>query len=421
MTEPRYALQDLNDIPAKPLEHRSDHDSWLPLNLAYLPDAPPVKPTLGGFGLVYPGKRHVFSGPPESAKTLAAYAIGLETVRTQPPIAILDFEMGAYAARNRLRELGATDTDLHHVHYIEPHDPATPERIQTIVAMNPTIVIIDAAAGAYELQGLDENSRREVERFGHIYVRPFWQAGIATIVLDHVVKNTDNRGKFTIGSERKTGGADVHLGFDTITPIRRGTSGLYKITTHKDRDGYLQRGQLAELHLTSDPDTHRIGWEFRPAEHVEPGQEWMPTKLMQKISTLIETKTEPPSRKQIIDEVGGRPEYARKAIDHLVRLEYVTETSGPRGAKLLTSNRVFTVLEWETTDMVPPGPHMVPDQVNSHSPTWSPPTGGPGLGDGARTSSHGPDLGSWVDDLEPHEREHPPADLFAHPDDDLPE
>ena len=37
--------------------------------------------TLGGIGLVYPGKRHVFSGPPESAKTLAAYAIALAEVR----------------------------------------------------------------------------------------------------------------------------------------------------------------------------------------------------------------------------------------------------------------------------------------------------------------------------------------------------
>ncbi len=55
--------------------------SWEPLNLAHIEERPPVQPTLGGLGLVYPGKRHVFSGPQEAAKTLAAYAIALAVIR----------------------------------------------------------------------------------------------------------------------------------------------------------------------------------------------------------------------------------------------------------------------------------------------------------------------------------------------------
>lgn len=362
MSEPRYTLDELNAVPAKTIDDQADRDSWLPLNLAYLPDEPPVKPTLGGFGIVYPGKRHVFSGPQESAKTLAAYAIVIETIRTiDTSAAILDFEMGAYAARNRLRELGATNTDLERIHYLEPHEPATDERISTLIALQPMLVLIDAAAGAYDLQGLDENKRADVERFTRLFVRGFWKAGIATIVLDHVVKNTETRGKYAIGSERKTGGVDVHLGFDTILPIKRGSTGLYKITTHKDRDGYLQRGQLAELHLTSDPDTHRIGWEFKPAEHVEPGETWMPTKVMQKISGLLEQQTEPVSRKQMIDEAGGRHDVARKAIDHLVRLGYATETDGPRNSKLL----------------VPPLQGDAGGQGSRRAPKWCRPSPGP--------------------------------------------
>ena len=109
-------------------------------------------------------------------------------------------------------------------------------------------MIIDAAAGAYDLQGLDDNKAPDVERFTRIYVRAFWRPEIATIVLDHVVKNTDNRGNYAIGCERKIGGTDVHLGFQP-TPRSRGGTGIYKITTHKDRGGYLKRGHLADLEV----------------------------------------------------------------------------------------------------------------------------------------------------------------------------
>jgi hypothetical protein len=68
--------------------------SWEPTNLANLEPRPPISPSVGGAGLIYPGKRHVFSGPPESAKTLAAYAIGLDEIRLGGNVLLIDFEMG---------------------------------------------------------------------------------------------------------------------------------------------------------------------------------------------------------------------------------------------------------------------------------------------------------------------------------------
>ncbi len=38
-------------------------------------------------------QRHAFSGPPESAKTLAAYVIALEEIRNGGTVVLLDFEM----------------------------------------------------------------------------------------------------------------------------------------------------------------------------------------------------------------------------------------------------------------------------------------------------------------------------------------
>jgi biotin operon repressor len=316
-------------------------DSWAPVNLTGLPDQPPVQPTLGastGVGLVYPGKRHVFSGPPESAKTIAAYAITLQVVRDGGRAVLIDFEMGGYDARNRLQDLGATHTDLTNILYLEPNEPATPDRIDRLINLQPHLVTVDAAAGAYDLEGLDDNKRQDVERLSRLYVTRFWRAGIATIFVDHVVKNTETRGKFVIGSERKLGGADVHIGFETITAISRGTKGLYKILTHKDRGGYLKRGHLANLDLASDPGTHAITWQFKPiGEDTAEAGYFRPTHLMEKVSAWLELQHEPVSRNAVADALGGTKEYVLKAIAALVTERYAIEQDGPRRSKLVSS------------------------------------------------------------------------------------
>lgn len=423
MSSPRYSVDDFNDISGYTTADNdtpTDRDSWLPLNLADLPERPPTRPTLGktgDIGLLYPGKRHVFSGPQESAKTLAAYHLGLQVIRQGHPIVIIDFEMGEYDARDRLRDLGATNTDFGQLHYIAPEQPATIDRISLLIALQPALVIIDAAAGAYDTQGLDDNKRQDVEKLSALYIRLFWRATIATIMLDHVVKNSETRGNYAIGSERKVGAADVHLGFSVITPISRGHTGLYKVTTHKDRGGYLKRGTLAEMELRSDPNTHQIDCQFRPAQELADGEVWMPTKVMQKVSELLERQTTPVTRNTVQAELGGRKDYTLKAIDHLVRLGYATETDGPNRAKLLKSTRPFTVYEWEhqpDTPVVPGGSPVVPGTTPSGGSHPSPPYGGRNHPDTTKTTPVVPDEPArydWVDELTP--KDEPPHDLFA--------
>jgi hypothetical protein len=53
--------------------------SWEPINLRHVPDEPPEPPDY--LELVYRGRRHWISGPPESLKTLVAYIILLAAVR----------------------------------------------------------------------------------------------------------------------------------------------------------------------------------------------------------------------------------------------------------------------------------------------------------------------------------------------------
>jgi len=251
---------------------------------------------------------------------------------------LIDFEMGSRDAKQRLQELGATRDELELIPYLEPDTPATPQRLGNLIALEPELVVIDAAAGAYQAEGLDDNKRGDVERFSRLYVGAFWLAGIATIVIDHVVKSVEGRGKFAIGSERKLGSSDVHLGFDTIQPVSRGTTGRYKITTHKDRGGCLPRGHTADFHLESDPDTHQISWKVTsPEVTVDEEGYFRPTHLMEKASVFLELQTEPVTRNTVTDAVGGRKSYVLKAIDALVREQFATETIGANRSKLLTS------------------------------------------------------------------------------------
>lgn len=324
----------------------SPPDSWTPVDLSTLPNKPPVPPTLGGVGLVYPGLRHVFSGPPESAKTLAAYAILIHVVRDGGTVALIDFEMGAYDTRARLRELGATQEELARILYIAPDEPATPERIDRLAQHDLQLVIIDAAAGAYSLQGLDDEKRLQVEQFATLYVQPFWRVGTATIIIDHVVKNSDDRGRYSIGSERKLGVSDVALGFDIISPVSRGTSGRYKIVTNKDRGAYLKRGHVADLHLESDPDTHQITWAFRPATDqpldTEDGPGYFrPTGYMEKVSRILEAATDPMSRNAVAEVAGGTREYVFKAIFALATEGYIGEGEGANRSRPVHSIRPF--------------------------------------------------------------------------------
>jgi hypothetical protein len=311
--------------------------SWRHQNLAHLEERPPVLPTIGNVGLIYPGKRHAFSGLPESAKTLAAYAIVLEEVRSGGSAVVVDFEMGQWDARERLRELSATEDEFERIVYVEPDTPATDEEIAELVAYAPTLVVIDAAAGAYDLQGLDDMKRGDVEKFARAFIREFWRKGIATLVLDHVVKNAKNRGNFTIGSERKLGGIDVHLGFETVTPVTRGGRGLYKITTRKDRGGHLPRPKAGELELRSDPVTHAITWTFRAPEKTAEASPWRPTHLMEKVSRWLELQADGVSRSEVERNVTGTAQYVRAALDGLIADGYVEETAGIRRSRLVKS------------------------------------------------------------------------------------
>lgn len=340
--------------------------SWDVVNLGNLPEREKVQPTLGGVGLVYPGKRHLFSGPQESAKTLCAYAIVLNDVRGVGRALVIDFEMGMYDARDRLLEMGATPQDFDRISYVDPDTPLDETALHGLLACEPTLVIIDAASGAMALEGLDDNKRKDVAYFLAAYVDAFWLRDVATIVLDHVVKQADQRGKYAIGSERKAGGVDVHLGFAPIQELKRGGTGRFKLTNHKDRFGWLPRGKAAELVIRSNPDSHALSWTFQAPAPDDDKQEapFRPTRLMERVSRYLEHQAEPVSRNTVETAVIGKTRWLREAVDRLLDEGYLGESKGPRNARLLLSKQAY-----RQDDLVP---HLVPPERDALVPDLVP-------------------------------------------------
>lgn len=324
-----------------PIDPNAPQPRWQRLNLADDQYAiPPEPPAVAG--LLYHAKRHVISGPPESAKTLIAYRLLLEALRDGHPVAIVDLEMGATAARRLLHDLGATQDELAALYYTEPTEPPTPTDLQAIIDHGTRFVMLDAAAGAYHASGLDDNARKDVEQFAAVWIRPLWQAGIATIVVDHVTKDKETRGKFTIGSERKLGQADVHLSCEALKTLSRGGTGIVKIHVHKDRPAYLPRPVAALVDLASHPDTHAVTWTLRQATQTEAETGvFRPTALMQAVSRWLEKHPGQHSLNEIESHVKGKDVYKRDALELLVDEGYAIERKGPRGARLFESIKPY--------------------------------------------------------------------------------
>jgi hypothetical protein len=292
--------------------------NWQPLDLtspgyAVLPEAPALA------GLVYAGKRHLVSGPPESLKTMLCYILALEHLRAGGVVGIVDLEMGPTAARTLLEELGTTPDELRQVYYVAPEAPPTPGDLEAMLAARVTLAIVDAAAGAYGLSDFDDNKRQDAERFARAWLDPLWKRSTATLTIDHVTKDAEARGKYAIGSERKVGGADVHLGLHVVKPLSRGGNGLVRIAAHKDRPGFLTRPIAAELELESDPASHAITWAFRASASQSSANGFRPTVLMDRVLECVgRSEYEPMSRSALANAVPGKREYVLQAIDTLL-------------------------------------------------------------------------------------------------------
>jgi hypothetical protein len=311
---------------------------WQPRSIAKAADETPCRPDKFS-GTIYSDSTTLASGEPGIGKSMfLTAATASEAIEGGTPL-YLDFEGTPATLAERLLAAGLSEEQLERVLYLRPTVQATPDEIRAMVAhLRPTLIAVDsydAALAAFSLESKNE----DIRTFDTLVMGPLRSTGAAIIVADHVVKNREQRGPYSIGGQAKLALADAHLGLSVITPLRRGGRGKLKVKTHKDRHGWLPRTAVFELN--SHPETGALSWAVTVEQDADDDTDFRPTVLMERASRYLEIQTEPVSQRQVERDVTGNGAALRTAIAVLIREGYVTPSDGPRHATLLASAKAF--------------------------------------------------------------------------------
>ena len=211
-------------------------------------DIPSIVPTIlartDGTRLLYPGLTHSIAGEPNAGKTFLALLAVREVLEAGGRVGWLDYEGSPRIIGERLRDLGVpAGAVADRFFYIRPPCIGPAERAElTNLAANwkADLAIVDGIARAIARQGGDEDKAGDVLAFYETVVRPLSISGAAVVMLDHVTKTKDGRGRWARGSSAKLGdveGAAYTLELDT--PFSRSKPGTSRIGLAKDREGVV--------------------------------------------------------------------------------------------------------------------------------------------------------------------------------------
>ncbi len=352
-----------NGTPHTPgADEQETHGSWRPVDLRSALGKPPARATLLG-GLMYPGLRHLISGPPEALKTWVAMIAAAEQLASGGRVVWINTD-GAQTSElaGRLAALGATGDALDAFLLVNPEGPGD---VDALVEAGPALTVLDSVEPTGELFSLNTNSSGEVQTLYRKVLQPFHAAGVTTAWLDHVVKDQERQGRYSTGSGRKLALVDVHLGLKVVgKPLSRdGGTCTLKVYLHKDRPGGIRRGEtanspVAKITFDAEPGGGRITYTITADPDVwkEDGG-FRPTGYMEKVSRHLE-KHGLSSTNQVERAGLGNREHVSTALRLLVDEDFVTVEQGPRNARLhksITPFRDVTSDIRPTSATPPPG------------------------------------------------------------------
>lgn len=268
----------------------AERSSWEAEDLAAIlagtfePEVPTLFPRDDAVHLLYPRRVHSFHGESESGKSMVAQAECARVLRdTDGTACYVDFESDAATVVGRLLAMGAQpDAVAARFRYIRPDvKPDTSERDRTayegLMVQPCDVIVVDGVTEGMGVFGVQSGrSEDEVSQWVRWFPRRLARAtGAAVVLIDHVVKNADTRGRFAIGSQAKMAGLDgAAYTVEIRRPLGRGMRGAVSLRVAKDRPGGVrpQCGQYRESDRTQEAayvivdssDDGRIKIEVRP-------------------------------------------------------------------------------------------------------------------------------------------------------------
>ena len=207
---------------------------------------------------------------------------------------------------------------------------------------NSRLLIVDACTEALSAQGLSSKDDTDVASW--LALLPRWAAklGPAVLVLDHVVKDAESRGRWATGSQHKLAGLDgVAYTLENVQPGGVGMTGRSRLYVSKDRHGRVEphavpsaggKRWLADFVVdSSGPFTDAA---LHPPAVRDPSEPFRPTVVMAKVSEALTKAGKPLSGRDLEARVTGKATVIRAALAALEDEGHVSVEAGPRGSRL---------------------------------------------------------------------------------------
>ena len=211
-----------------------------------------------GKNLIYPGRLHSIYGEPGHGKTWVSLHLVKERIEANETVVYLDYDEddGGKSMALRLMSLGANPTLVgEHLRYLNPQGMGTNQLAwvklkQQIKQWKPTLVVVDTMAPALVELGLNEKDNAEV---GAWYAHARWllrglNPQAALVIVDHVVKSGEGRGRWARGAGDKLGRLHAAYAVESTVPFSRTNPGHIRLIIAKDRGGEVGReGEAAAI------------------------------------------------------------------------------------------------------------------------------------------------------------------------------
>lgn len=297
-----------------------------------------------GRALLYAGKMHVLQGEPTAGKSWLALQAVVEILGIGGAALYLDYEDTSRGIVGRLLALGADPAAVRaRFRYVQPAGAfGLSERLELeriLARLNPDLVVIDGVAEALARDGRSEDKASEV--VGWIEKLPRWMArtGAGVVMLDHVVKDREQQGRWARGSGAKLAAVDgATYVVRVVTPFSRHRAGTLKLIVAKDRPGGVgainEVAAVAQIEPKGDGERVVIRLEVHAADQA-PSDTWKPTVLMRRVSEELEQSDAPVSARSVKDLISStKPRLVVEAVARLILEGYVREVRRGRSTYL---------------------------------------------------------------------------------------
>lgn len=345
-----------------------------------LPPTPTVFQREDGQGLFYRGAVNDLHGEPGCGKSMIAQIATAQELKADRDVIYIDYEDSARNVVKRLLLLGVSGEQIiGHLHYVRPSaKPSSPTSLggwrETLdYADTATLAIIDGVTSCLAYAGLDSNSGDDIAAWYNTMPRLISACGPAVVLIDHVVKSKDNRGRYAGGSMQKLALIDgISYSVDMTKPVGKGVKGTIVIKSGKDRiseieehcavnwsnGSHLREAARIEINST-DPKLMHVTIarpNMMPSEDRQAKRDdFRPTGLMEKISQLVENAIEEPSQSELFDALksdgsGAKTAIMSKAIRLLLEEGYVTNRASRHNRACYRSARPYRQIDDPKSD-----------------------------------------------------------------------